>query len=430
MKSFAEACEWLKAATPTDLREPEFSDKFLSNEKLGEVPFGDRLAQSMANGRRKHVTYVIAAMNAIARGGQDILSAVQDREGHVGMVAAGLVQDATKSGFSDAYLKQLHLCSALYHDIGKSIARDRHPYEGYHLMNDLAAAAKSASDKSEATLFLEWLADGIREYSSVRRNEKEAERLLLSLVRYHDLWGNITTGEASLVSLASALQPTEASHHTHLVYLGSLFLLSLADQFGTIGLGYDYDVKLPEPVPAEAVTRAAQVWHTVTGILQRSEGSVEDARERLMSAAQAEHETVQRVCLLLGASHITVSADEVQRMLQSVCGADFASFCREFGVVRLAYALRFFRKLRDAAVHANRSAQQQAVMVGEVLTRVVRTFRALITKGQDEHRQTTIEMSALTRDKELAEAIVASIVSRDMEALRWIDDEVSAYPCT
>jgi hypothetical protein len=98
--------------------------------------------------------------------------------------------------------------AALYHDIGKYINIDRHPTIGWYLVSSMYPNERA---KLQAML---------------TRTEL---RTLLTIIRDHDKFGVLSTGEASLPLLASVTNLMQEEVKTQEQRLTALMLVSLAD---------------------------------------------------------------------------------------------------------------------------------------------------------------------------------------------------------
>jgi hypothetical protein len=76
--------------------------------------------------------------------------------------------------------------AVLYHDIGKSIRRERHPYEGWHVLNEL-----HPNDTTNLR--------------SILKDDKYDFNQLAKLVKYHEIFGTVSTGECSMPIFCSLI---------------------------------------------------------------------------------------------------------------------------------------------------------------------------------------------------------------------------------
>lgn len=54
---------------------------------------------------------------------------------------------------------------------------------------------------------------------------------------------------------------------------------------------------------------------------------------------------------------------------------------------------------------------------------------SLIRANREQGRETGIEMSWLARSDPVRDSIIKSLLGQSPEALSWIDDKISAFPC-
>lgn len=405
-----------------------FADKELSDEFLQQLPFGEHLCKSAQQetgvlSTRVHLLYVIAAATEVFRNGGRIPNPCRDFT----LFQPGLMEATVRAGLNKDYLSKLCCCAALYHDIGRAIALERHPYEGYHIVHDLGAVEPLPGDPPpETQVFKNWISQS-RSPGMSPSESATYFRFFSRLLRYHDMWGNITTGEASVVMFSCALELSESRAEGHIAFLGHLLLLNLADQFGTPGL-LGRDGK-PQGIPDSVRDHLLEHWTAVASAVRETRGDAESIRSELMKHAEREGETIERITALLHAAHIDYAKPEVEFALRTECGGKFSAFCKDFGVVRLAYALRFFRCVSDLSKKRKLTVDRQALLVIRTLKRIVDTYESLIRANKEQGRETGIEMSWLSRNTAVQSSIVWSLIGESPGVWGWIDDEVSAFPC-
>ncbi len=352
---------------------------------------------------------------------------------------ARLMAEAAEEKYNQNMLRKVSIVSALYHDLGKAISGERHPYEGYHIIKDLGQVRMVENGSQEIPAskdFRKWFEAS----DDLKGGEEEANyffRFFLKLLRYHDMWGNITTGEASMVMLSSAIDLNDRPSGAK-IFLGHLVLLNLADQFGTPALYKKTDCK-PQCLDSEMLRALIGRWNIVANVLSKTREDPEEVRAELLRSAGQASETVNRLYALLRASGISIKERrDVNEILKAVCGGRYYAFCEDFGVVRLSYALRFFRSLRERAEQENSylpldrqfTPYRQALLVLTVLKRILDTYEPLIRANKAQKSETGIEMSWLARSDEVKDSIIQTLLGQEREsALSWIDDEVSAFPC-
>jgi len=227
---------------------------------------------------------------------------------------------------------------------------------------------------------------------------------------------------------ASALEVTETTAAPHVNFLGNLLLLNLADQFGSFGF-FDKGDEMPAGIPYSTLDACLDVWKKLSDVLMETQGDAQHTRQLLMQLAQREASVVARITSLLNSAGIECDKYQVQQTLKSVCLNKFVLFCRLFGVVRLSYALRFFRELAKKAREEGLDSDRARSLVVDILFRIVNTYEGLIRAQEGQGRETGIEMAWLKRSNEVCSSIVSSLVG-GAEVHDWIADEISAFPCS
>jgi len=452
MKEFDEIIQYLKNLSDEviiklqDNREEissEYINDKISDELLKKCPFGEYLCKSVHNNKsREHLFYmIVGGVNIFSsKRGEDITSRCNEYRNFYNdydKMICSLIDNKFLNFVNDDYLKNVCIISCLYHDIGKSIAKEKHPSEGYQIIEGLGAVTHEASkEMTDLEYFKEWLTKPLVSNLQIKSEKKEQFekekvfifRFFTKLLRYHDIWGNITTGEASIIMLAITLDITESREDSHLVFLGSLLLLNIADQYATVSF-FNKDNNQPQSIPENILKNVIQKWDNVYKIIKDSSSDKESIKVSLMEIAEKERSTVERICFLLEESGILVDESKINDILRSVCGGRYADFCKKFGAVRLCYALRFFKKIANVSRKKSKSHENQCYNVINILNRIVITYESLISTNKEQGIITGIEMSWLTRNNEIGGCIVNSLIDGSPNILSWIDDEISAFPC-
>lgn len=255
--------------------------------------------------------------------------------------------------------KQERLCrrlrvAAFLHDTGKALEQSRHPVLGWHVMMDLASVGKS--DREAKRAILEHL-----KTTGYERPDLEY-RWLARLVRDHDKFGVISTGEASYVILGSMMHYGRGSVDTSLTQLRDTWLLNLADIGGTALARPPYRAT---PEGEETITQRLRVredkfdaltsdWKMAVSILGNK--SFSEALDGLQQISGTPEFTVQRIKRLLiersmgwGSISDAFSEDLIEAALEThFSPRDLLPFCRDLGMVaKLDYALQFWNELAD-----------------------------------------------------------------------------------
>src|SRR3972149_2030170 len=212
--TFQEAEKILSAGHPDD---PEDLERF---------PYGEYLCKLWnredADGKeyREHGIKVLKAMNILlSKEPEKLLKYNLDAE------TKKLLEDTQNTireyfDRFDSAGKMLFRLAALYHDIGKYIIKERHPTVGWYTMEYF-----NPGDK-----------DGLRELLD---NREDYLQLLLVLIRDHDQFGVLSTGEASYPILLRAANSLGYKNEDAARVISASRRLNLADMAGRPGRGED-----------------------------------------------------------------------------------------------------------------------------------------------------------------------------------------------
>ncbi len=260
--------------------------------------------------------------------------------------------------------------AAFLHDTGKSLEQSRHPVLGWHVMTDLATVGMS--DKKAKDVILQQLKGA--EY---KRPDLEY-RWLARLVRDHDKFGVISTGEASYVILGSMMHYGSGNVDTSHTQLRDTWLLNLADIGGTALARPPSMTALEDEIIAESLSQRLKVrddkfealtsdWKEAAPIFK--EKSFSGALDGLRQISGTPEFTVRRIKRLLierslgwGSIGRAFSDDLIEDALEThFSPRDLFPFCRDLGMVaKLDYALQFWNELADyvcVKTIINRNAQ-------------------------------------------------------------------------
>lgn len=184
--------------------------RILNNEKIAEV-------------YRHHIVYVIkAAVLLTTNAYSKILEQSDIWSGEPFAAYGQFLQTKNAAGLlgpTDSYFRKFIRLAALYHDIGKTINRERHGLLGKHILETL-------SDGDTADL---------RELLRFEGNDYFP--LFIELSGHHDLFGTLCTGEASRPVLLDVMR-----QKTPALVFGCQVTLNIADIYSTLktkGLAMD-----------------------------------------------------------------------------------------------------------------------------------------------------------------------------------------------
>jgi hypothetical protein len=189
------------------LREQE---RILHNERITEV-------------YRHHIVYIVKASVLLTTNAYSRILEQSDVWSEEPFASFGhfLHSKNTHSllGPADSYFRKFIRFSVLYHDIGKSINRERHGLLGKHLLETL-----TDTDTAELRNLLRFKGD-------------DYFPLFIELIGHHDLFGMLCTGEASRPVLLDIMRMKDPAR-----VLGCQATLNIADIYSTLkarGLAMD-----------------------------------------------------------------------------------------------------------------------------------------------------------------------------------------------
>jgi hypothetical protein len=327
--------------------------------------------------------------------------------------------------------------AALYHDIGKTISDDRHVSRGVHLIEDV-------------------IKDGRRSIEALFDDFWDAERLL-ALLKHHDIFGCLCTGEASLPALADMIHwigPApfaDASGKGVIAQVSFLDWLNIADSDASL-------LKFYGGITTVEAFRYLRDWNLVVDFLAKRSGAParhdEFAAWAMTEATRADR-TIERIARLVATCCRMITKDVaagrellikalVQRELLALHGPRFQRFCWRFArFAKLDYGLGFFAMLMDDALRQQRVhdpaagddkqvAQGIRVMIAgtcSILARIVEEYGHLVDDDRHPGLRLGVDMSKLTLPKETGLAICEALRSAQTSAgaLRWIVGEISIW---
>lgn len=324
--------------------------------------------------------------------------------------------------------------AALYHDIGKSIVRERHPVIGWYIAQHIKP--------------------GDREELRKLFDSEDDVRLLMIIIRDHDQFGVLSTGEASMPILLGTINSGE-SYDDRKRIISALMLFNLADIAGTI----DMD--------GEATDRLLGDWQWFMGALEQCEKSGTRLDEYLVGMAsrirkaerapweaelQKSHpnlgipsvsERVRR--LLMEASRRHPQRREeindeqlIVNCLQTVFGSEnsMREFAHQFAYIcKLDYGKRFFEALIQHCEGNSESCRERATKddviyaAFGILKRITVTYAAMMRSGGRLGNLIGVELKDLTPDNapEKTRRIIDLIVSSHYPGLTWMMSDAPAW---
>jgi hypothetical protein len=351
-------CPLEARGVPTD-KELEAERQRFIGAKLDSVPFGRRLASAII----KDLSSPSRFRN-FARHNYEVytsIGTISDNVASLARCASQIDRDLIPETW-----KRLRL-AAFLHDIGKSLDPSRHPILGWHVMVDLASVVPS--DRQAAERLCAELED-----LKPTKGVAAGYRYLASLVRDHDKFGNLTTGEASFVALAR-IASIGGGPQSLWQQVRDTWLLTLADIAGTSeARAANRGAQLLNTCPCatqqgplscaelaatlqmrdENLAMLCEDWRALAPIL--TEPSYVRVTQALRDYSETPEATLRRIKRLLRARAGTwpkvleaLDDDTVESALDTyISSKDFLPFCRDLAMVaKLDYALQFWSELSD-----------------------------------------------------------------------------------
>jgi hypothetical protein len=236
----------------------------------------------------------------------------------------------------------------------------------------------------------------------------------------------LSTGEAPLPIFIDAieLQVRETARHKEL--LSYLLLATLVDIDGTMR---SFPAKEIDGLESRIVKVLLDDWKEICEIIDDKKGERGPIVEKLIGRAQDQRRVIERINRLLIETGGSCGIDKINDILYYVCGGGLQAFCRNFGLSKLDYALRFVRELQGRKTKDNRVTDEKvAHIVISLINRVVNTYAGFIQQTQDQERASGIELLWLTREPDVRDSIINTFIDNIDRALSWCEDEVTVFP--
>jgi hypothetical protein len=296
--------------------------------------------------------------------------------------------------------------AALYHDIGKAINTDRHPTIGWYLVSSMYPAER------------------VKLQAMLTRTEL---RTLLTIIRDHDKFGVLSTGEASLPLLASITNLIQEDVKVQEQRLTALMLVSLADMSASF------------PLRSCVAETVLQDWSRFIKALENAWGDRGRLLPQVLKEAQQYENTVERIGRLVREA----SRDPVgqwaeindSELISDVLKTTFMNridvFCQDFALVaKLDYSLRFFRLVvKECRRQGIDSPSAIVHIIVNVLKGIVETYSEMLHSARGHDQLIGIEFSGLmpTHAPEKARALIQLLLERPAEGLAWLLSDVPAW---
>lgn len=296
--------------------------------------------------------------------------------------------------------------AALYHDIGKFVNTDRHPTIGWYLVSSMYP-----DERAKLQLLL----------------TRTEFRTLLTIIRDHDKFGVLSSGEASLPLLASITNLMQEEVKIQEQRLTALMLVSLADMSASF------------PLTSCVAGTVMRDWSRFIKALENAWGDRGRLLPYVVQEARQYESTVERIRRLL----LTVSRDDSGRwptiddkeLISDILKTTFTNridvFCEDFALVaKLDYSLRFFRLVvQECRLRGITSPSSIAHMIVNILKGIVETYDEMLHARRGHYRLIGVEFGSLApaHAPEKAKALINLLLERPAEGLSWLLSDVPAW---
>ncbi len=395
--------------------------------RLKDFPFGDFLqALWISPDYQPHGKAVQRVMEALLS--RDLTAVLADPTAPLGYRASRAQCDRLTGAISDIRAKifpqwdseteALFRIAALYHDIGKYIIKDRHPTLGWHIVQYL--------DPEEKVKLRQLLG-----------NNEERFRLFMIILRDHDEFGVISTGEASAPILLRAAESVQDPDSQKQV-ISALFLFTLADMAGIPKLrlnGKDTDKLIVD-------------WEQFLAALDYCSENRINLDEYVIQQAGETRNVCERIRRLLTESSreypsryvelddLQFIEDQLQTVFSSKNARDeFATLFTH--VCKLDYGKRFFEVLIEYSERPGAQDPTNGRMTKEdvvyaalaILKRITTTYAAMIRSDSSSGNLIGVELKDLKPETapEKATRILELIISSHYPGLSWMMSDTPAW---
>ncbi len=323
---------------------------------------------------------------------------------------------------------------ALYHDIGKSISLERHPTIGWHLIRDVERdrVVKELYPLLLGIDYAEWSTKLGKVSGRIDKIVEPSDRRLLELfeiaIHYHDYFGVLSTGEASL-PLAVDIVPLMIVNPADLQEIFStLMIFNLADLYGSV----------PRVSPKMVDIFCAD-WEILCETVERVGARRRDFLACLVGESQSPNNTIDRLWRLMHAGEeeadqelITVQA--VDDTFRDVTFNNFDQFLKNFALFcKLDYCLGFKRKLTTEAKRSVNSPTAVLSGINRMISIIValeNRYGHLCRRNDGTWRRLGVQMAALTRKSQDGSSKIAETIAQLLLAPEGVGRAWAVGDCT
>ena len=382
---------------------------------------------------RDHLVRIVKDMNRLLKG--DVREIIRDRkkEENAKIEADWVLawhEIHRKKADIPPQDQQMWRLEAFLHDVGKSLTYSKHASRGQYLITRLMPKDHD---------------------SLVKIVGQEKFNQIEKVIAFHDRFGVLSTGEASLAILADALDKgskndgSKKAAHT----LSHIMVLNLID----IG------ASVPWGLICEKVKVVLQDWKcscwNADSPLKLSKGDHGEFEQRLLELSATDEWTIERVSRLLCESYRRARGEAIRektdfdaarwpavekidfepyarQALQTVCaGREWGDFKSDFAhIVKMDYLLYFIDKVTKMHWKRYGNPNALAVCIVSVILALIAQFRDLVHTRVGRSR-IGIDLSVL-RDTPEVQNQIAQLLSGDHYdatcGLEWLIHEAGAWP--
>jgi hypothetical protein len=292
---------------------------------------------------------------------------------------------------NDEDLKPFFRLCVMYHDIGKYIIHERHPSVGWHLIKDVF------QEEVEQSLYPMLLNIPYDEWpkkkSSLTEYQKRLIHIFEMLVKYHDLFGVLSTGEASLPVMVDLIPLTGIKPQDAKELFSILMLFNLADLYGSVKEVYPFKVNY-----------FCEDWKILCETIEKTEGNRNDFFHSLLEKEQKPDRTIKRITRLMNEGapkewgKQPINDNKIIEVFKSATLAGQHTFCKNFALFcKLDYALAFKLQIMDKAYELNCDITKPMDTILWLLVQLEKQYGDLCKRKDGSWRRLGVELAALTR---------------------------------
>jgi hypothetical protein len=283
------------------------------------------------------------------------------------------------------------LC-VLYHDIGKYIIHERHPSVGWHLVKDVY------QEEVEQYLYPLLLNIQYDEWPkkklSLTQYQKRLIHIFEMVIKYHDLFGVLSTGEGSLPVMVDLISLTGAKPEDAKELFSILMLFNLADLYGSVEEVYPYKVNY-----------YCEDWKILCDEIKKVDGNRNDFFQILLEKEQKPERTIQRIKRFMNEGapkewgNQLIDDSKIIEVFRSTTLAGMHSFCTNFALFcKLDYALSFKKEIMTKAYELNdKDVTKPMATILWLLVQLEKQYGDLCKRKDGTWRRLGVEMAGLTR---------------------------------